>query len=141
MERCGPTSEELARKLALPGETQFAAVLKKLDVIKWGCNSAAGYREPFPRSQIYAALRGLREAGKGLGETEADAIVESAIGRYAGRACMDRGLDIGALRLPTVDGNARGPAMDLALIATLWDYANPFEADFPRFAERAGGSA
>jgi len=28
--------------------------------------------------------------------------------------------------------------MDIGLIAALWDYANPFDGDFPRFAATAG---
>lgn len=128
--------DRLARALALPGD-EFPAVLQALDRIKHGeiDARAGGYRrEPFPRSQLYAALRKLREKGIGVGEDAANQTIDETIGVYTARAGGDRGLSPADLRLPVVPGVERGPALDLALIATLWDYANPFGNDFPRFA-------
>lgn len=129
--------DRLARALALPGD-DFPAVLQALDRIKHGEIDArsGGYRrEPFPRSQLYAALRKLREDGIGVGEDTANRTIDETIGLYTARAGGDRGLSPADLRLPAIAGDGgRGVAMDLALIATLWDYANPFGNDFPRFA-------
>lgn len=127
----------LARRQALPGDGgHFTDVLTRLETIVWGDldrKTGRWRKAPFPRSQLYAALRALREAGVGVGEATADQIVAEAIDRYSDRAGADRGLSLDDLRLPAV-ANGRGAAMDAALVATLWDYANPFGGDFPHFA-------
>ena len=45
---------------------------------------------------------------------------------YLRRAGMDKEFSKDALILPGMNGKSRGIALDLALIAMLWDYANPF---------------
>ncbi|MGD0723801.1 MAG: hypothetical protein ABR970_22460 [Roseiarcus sp.] len=124
---------DISRQWALPGD-DFAEVLRRLNAIVWGERRDGAEQSPFPRSQLYAVLRKLREDGRGVAEAAANEEVRTAIGTYASRAGADRGLDISRLLLPTVGGSQRGEAMDVALVATLWDYANPFGADFPRFA-------
>ena len=68
---------ELAKKLALPGD--FSKVLARFEAIVRGESRKEGFRPGFPRSQIYTALRKLREQGKGVGESGADAVVEAVI--------------------------------------------------------------
>ena len=95
---------------------------------------------PFPRSQIYEALRKVRRKDKSLLHEDGDGIAYEVLRRYAGRAGEDKGFDVGALMkalvLPTVSilTEPRSTAMNAALIATLWDYAAPFEGALPGFA-------
>lgn len=127
----------LALRLALPGDN-FANVIDRLEALARGKMEETGFRSAFPRSQIYSALRELRQQGRGVGESGADRVVEDAIDTYAGRAGMDRGLGKRDLTLPAMNGRDRGLAMNVALIATLWDYASPFKERLPRFAAAAG---
>ena len=121
---------DLARKLVLPGDA-FADVLARMRRIVDGDRKASPPRPGFPRSQLYAVLRELRAAGEGLGEPGADARVEAILDKYLRRAGMDRGATRGDLDLPEMPGVPRGIAMSLALIATLWDYADPFGQPLP----------
>jgi hypothetical protein len=127
--------KNLALRLALPGDGDaFSKVLDKLELIVWG--SEKKNIPAFPRSQLYAVLRELRNERLGVADADkADKLVTEKIETYAGRAGGDRGLGLSDLTLPALI-RPRGAAMDVALIATLWDYANPFEIDksgLPRF--------
>ncbi len=124
----------ISRQWALPGDA-FADVLRRLGAIVWGEQRDGASQPRFPRSQLYAVLRKLREEGRGVAEATADEQAKTEIDTYTSRAGADLWLDIDRLRLPTVGDLVRGEAMDLALVATLWDYANPFAADFPGFAK------
>ena len=109
----------LARRIALPGHA-FAEARRLIARLKGEDGS-----EGFPRSQIYAALRAVRAqpGGAGFFSEKSDEAVEAALERYAARAGADRSVGIGELRLPGFE--PRGRALDLALIAGLWDYADP----------------
>ena len=84
-------------------------------------------RDGFPRSQFYKALRGARAAG-GLIGAKSDAAVQEWRESYAKRAGGKAALRLLKENpLPLCSGaEPRPAALELALIAQLWDYARPF---------------
>lgn len=113
----------LAQLLAIPGD-EFSGAMRRFHEIQKG----------FPRSQIYSALRAMRNS-RGLWDKEAEAAARAVIDKYArfdGQAvdCLHSN------RLPAFGldkANADRPlSLDLAMIATLWDYFEPF-GDLPAF--------
>ncbi|CAL8980231.1 hypothetical protein RHODGE_RHODGE_02091 [Rhodoplanes serenus] len=135
----------VARHLALPGDgDRFANLMEQIGALRDGAVDQQGRRtkDPFPRSQIYGALRRLREKGIGVGEPGADRAVEEALDRYLAGAGADRGVSREDLDLDEIAGGSpRGLAMTLALLVTLWDYAAPFAPDFPQLAASAGSAS
>lgn len=120
----------LARLLAIPGD-DFGSLANAMFWLT-GCDGA----EPFPRSQIYAALRTVREKGAGLLSPEADDIVAEHLKAYARRGVGPQ--QIGHLEanpLPACDGKRRPAALDFALTSQFWDYAHPFGTRMAGFGE------
>lgn len=114
----------LARLLAIPGD-DFGDAVRRFHELQRG----------FPRSQVYSALRAARTAN-GVWNEEAATAARASIDKYArfdGRAvdCLH------ANRLPSFGLDKAQPerplSLDLAMIATLWDYFEPF-GDLPAFS-------
>lgn len=122
----------LAEQLALPG-ARFDAVMDNLRILAKGEGG-----EPFPRSQLYGTLRAARAAGDLTGDKAADAVtayLDFFARRPDGkahRATLDAHL------LPACDGVARARAIDLALIAQFWDYADPLGGRVAAFGTEGG---
>ncbi|MCM5552396.1 hypothetical protein [Pleomorphomonas sp. NRK KF1] len=107
----------LARLLAIPGD-EFTGAVRRFQEIQRG----------FPRSQIYAALRAMREA-RGLWDKEAEDAARVVIEKYA--RFDSRAVDcLHANRLPSFGLGKAQPdrplSLDLAMLATFWDYFEPF---------------
>jgi len=112
-EHGGQQHSVLARFLALPG-SRFAACAQRMH---W-------WRDEFPRSQIYGALRMARATGS-LWTAAAEETAEAWFKEYARRdpASVAR---IEEHRLPSIAGEPKRPLpLELAMIATLWDYFTP----------------
>ena len=123
----GPQLKALPLHLALPGGAFGAAI-----------EAMRHLTAKFPRSQVYSALRKLREERVALTDPGADGWVNDAIDGYLRGAGADKGFTNATLTLPAVAGIHRGAALDLALVATLWDYADPFAGQLPKFGAPAG---
>lgn len=122
--------EELDRQLLLPGDT-FGDVLRRMAAIR-------DERTGLPRSQIHAVLRKIRAPGQGPLAPIAKECAREHLIEYFRRVRDDADKKIGEFRLPVFPGvGARSLPLELALVATLWDYARPFGDDLPAFAGEA----
>jgi hypothetical protein len=77
--------------------------------------------DTLPRAQIYRILLAIRRDAGGTSGPTADTIAETMRAAYA-RRIGDPTLALP--RLPSLDQTERPKALDLALIARLWDYAS-----------------
>lgn len=119
-------ASRLAGLLALPGD-QFDTLVENMRTLKSGDGG-----EPFPRSQLYGAIRAARMEGDLTGTKAGDA-AKAALDHFArrpGGKDLCKTLD-GAL--PPVCAGVRPLALDLALITQFWDYACPLDGRLPTF--------
>lgn len=126
--------EALAQKLAFSGDA-FDTVVGNLKKQAKGEDGM----EPFPRSQIYGALRKANEAGDLTGadaEKAVDGYLESFARRPEGKTHCE---NLEVLRLPTVDRAKRALPVELALVAQLWDYADPLDGRVKPFGLEGAG--
>lgn len=115
---------KLDRQLALPGE-HFAELVRRLEQLKAG----DGKTPPFPRSQLYGALRKAHAHGD-LTSSAADNAVAAHLDEYLTNFGGSRGLEGGLLTLPTLEGADRSACINLILVTQLWDYVgHGFDAD------------
>jgi len=122
-------ARSLTLDLALPGD-ELGALIERM------CNLSRGEPALLPRSQLYRILRTVKATTSDLASTDAslrareEFIEHERRVRKAGQIVTTSGL-----RLPRLPGvPARSLAVELALVAALWDYASPFADDpLPRF--------
>lgn len=119
--------EALARALIFPGD-QFADVLKTMAQIK-------DAKDGLPRSQIYGILRKVRDEGGYFSENALSCAAES-LRRYQVHAGATRDISSKDAILPVLGDEKRRLALDLALIADLWDYVDPFPFALSALAEQ-----
>lgn len=110
-------AEALTRHLLLPGD-DLDALVETVEQAKTG-----GADGVLPRSQLYRILREARQTGSLLSH-DAGSTAETLLDRYrrgagGGRPTRED------LALPALEGD-RPQILDLALIAELWDYVEPF---------------
>ncbi len=121
--------DHLARLLAIPGE-EMVSLGERLFHL-----TGRDGDEPFPRSQLYAALRNIRDRGLDLTGADATKAATDHLKEYARRAGgKAKAEDVLRNPLPCCDGE-RPTALDLALICQLWDYTYPFGTPLATFAE------
>ncbi len=123
------TSDQLARHLVLPGD-DFQTVLARMRGIK--------DTDGLPRSQIYSALRTIRAQGRGFLDHEASKLAADHVREYLRRVRDEADRALQGLRLPAFGPTARSFAVELVLMATLWDYVDPFEQPLAPFAFPGG---
>lgn len=125
----------LAKQLAFPGDA-FDTVVANMKKLAKGTDGM----EPFPRSQIYGALRKASEAGDLTGKEAQDAIV-GYLDTFAKRPeGKEHRAHLEAWRLPAcLDGVTRDWAVELALITQLWDYADPLNGRVKPFGYEEAG--
>jgi hypothetical protein len=118
----GQASNQLTLSLAFPGNG-FAAMRARCRALAQG--------ETLPRSQLYRILRALRGEPGGLPGEAANQKAAEMLNEYAARVHLTKPTQPA---LPSIVN--RGLALDLALLARCWDYADPLAgaaitADFP----------
>lgn len=131
------TTEALALDLAFPGEG-FAELRER-------CRVFAGKGESvhaLPRSQLSRALGAARNAGPSLAAPAASEAAERTLADYARRVRGSPDFAAMVPALPRLAGTPPRPlALELALLAGVWDYADPFvAAPSPTFPNAAGPS-
>lgn len=117
---CTEGHERLARWLALPGDA-MGTLTGNLRTLATGDGG-----EPFPRSQLYAALRAAKAAGDLTGADAAKAFA-THLAHFGRRKESAESVDrLHAMLPPQADPDGPRPLpVDLALLAQFWDYADP----------------
>jgi hypothetical protein len=119
----GDGADDLVLDLAFPGE-QFRELRERIRAL-----SRDG-PDGLPRSQLYRVLRAAKRGSPGLVSRDASVLVREELLDYERRVRKAEAFTTSGLRLPQFPGtNPRSLAMELALLAGFWDYADPFAAD------------
>ncbi|WP_321337179.1 hypothetical protein [Breoghania sp.] len=107
--------KSLSRSLAYPGSC-FSEAVDMMTTLKDGARD----RDPFPRTQLYAALQAALETG-GLTSTEANERAAAELRTYIDRMGESKGLTLDQLAPPSASSET-GLAVNLARLVTLWDF-------------------
>lgn len=124
-------NELLARSLVLPGR-KLGDLLDQISSYKW--------ENKLPRSQVYRLLRATRRQQRGFFDAKTVEAIEQSAREYASGAGAGKDVDLSKLALPGIaqPPQKRPLALELALLAELWNYARPFEQALPPFIVGAG---